>query len=388
MKYSCKDNKISFEDNGDIYNCRSHIPQSDLNEDDYGLLFLGSPYFKAESDFYKVNLNRGKDKNRLGWIIPINLLCNTDDNYLSNLSESSASLLDYANVAFRKLLTFCIKNNLLEEFDFEITDILSESIILFVYKQDSLSISEVDYIIPSLYNSGFYTFDNPLSVNFGDLYCSKLMEREFKEAKENGSLVNVNLKLIHEKYYYMSFLKHLYTDILRTNRNPFFRYISLYQVIEILMSFAFDDIYFSTISNYNLGTYSKNELREKLQDCSKEKELISRIYDNIKQSSPYYNDFTEAVELLFTSMGKEIRKLKKFQDYMYALRNAIIHDMRNLLNYSDQMTDIVDCYEKLIFILLQECELDKNDKKGLFVIDKELTAKNNKKKMVRVYNSI
>ncbi|WP_321436885.1 hypothetical protein [uncultured Bacteroides sp.] len=385
MIYSYKDNKISFEDNGDIYNCRSFIPQSDLIEDNYGLLFLGSPYFTAESDFYEVNLNRGKDKNRLGWIIPINFLCNTDDDYLSKLNEF---LLDYADVAFRKLLTFCIKQNLLNELDFEITDILQDSTIIFIYKQDLLSFSEVDYIIPSLYNNGFYTFDNPLFVNFDDLYCSKLMEREFKEAKENGSLIKVNLKLIHEKYYHMDFLKHLYTDILRNNRNPFFRYISLYQVIEILMSFAFDDIYFSTISNYNQGTYSKNELREKLQDCSKEKELINRIYDNIKQTSAYYNDFTEAVKSLFILMGKDISRLRNFQDYMYALRNAIIHDMRNLLEYSTQMTDIAECYEKIIFMLLQECELDRNDRKELFVIDKEFTAKNNKKRMVRVYNSI
>ncbi|MFT0340128.1 hypothetical protein [Bacteroides faecis] len=106
MKYDYINNSISFEDNGNIYNCHSYIPQSDFDEDNYGLLFLASPYFVAESDYYEVNLYRGKRKNRVGWIIPINLLCNTDIDYLSDLDDY---LLKYADISLRKLLTFCIK---------------------------------------------------------------------------------------------------------------------------------------------------------------------------------------------------------------------------------------------------------------------------------------
>ena len=52
------------------------------------------------------------------------------------------------------------------------------------------------------------------------------------------------------------------------------------------------------------------------------------------------------------------------------------------------MTAIAECYEKLIFILLQDCKLDKNDKKGLFVLDKDYSWKINKRKMREVYNDI
>ena len=169
MKYDYINNSISFEDNGNIYNCHSYIPQSDFDEDNYGLLFLASPYFVAESDYYEVNLYRGKRKNRVGWIIPINLLCNTDIDYLSDLDDY---LLKYADISLRKLLTFCIKKKLLNDLDFEITDILPDSVIIFIYNQDSLSLSEIDHVIPSLYDNGFYTFDDPLSANFGDLYSS------------------------------------------------------------------------------------------------------------------------------------------------------------------------------------------------------------------------
>lgn len=385
MKYDYINNSISFEDNGNIYNCHSYIPQSDFDEDNYGLLFLASPYFVAESDYYEVNLYRGKRKNRVGWIIPINLLCNTDIDYLSDLDDY---LLKYADISLRKLLTFCIKKKLLNDLDLEITDILPDSVIIFIYNQDSLSLSEIDHVIPSLYDNGFYTFDDPLSANFGDLYSSQLKNREIKEAKSNGSLRKINLRLIHEKYHHLLFFKHLYSYILPNNTNPFFRYISLYQVIEILMSFAFDDIYFSVISSYNTGACTKNELRERLQESTKEKELINRIYDNVSQTDPYYNDFIEAVKSLFVLMGKDSSKLNSFQDYMYTLRNMIIHEMRNLLEYSEEMTAIAECYEKLIFILLQDCKLDKNDKKGLFVLDKDYSWKINKRKMREVYNDI
>ncbi len=385
MEYKYFNNSISFEIDGNIYNCCSHFPQSDLNENDYDLLFLSSPYFTAESDYYEVNLHRGKRKSRLGWVIPINLLCNTDNDYLSKLD---IFLLKYADVAYRKLLTFCIENRYLSDLDFEITNILPDSIIIFIYNKSNLSKSEISYVIPSLYDKGFYSFDDPLSINVENMYCSQLMSRKIREEKSNGSFCKINIRLMHEKYHHILFFKNLYSYILPNNSNPFFRYISLYQVIEILMSFAFDDIYFTAISDYNLGQYTKNELREKLQESSKEKELINRIYININQTSPYYNDFIDSVKSLFTSIDKDSSRLNNYQDYMYTLRNLIIHEMRNLLEHSEQMVEIVDCYEKLIFILLDECKLDKNDKKGLFVIDKEYSAKTNRKKMKQTYNNI
>ena len=385
MEYTYNDNIITFNIEEIEYNCNSHIPNCDIEETECEMLFLCSPYYSSENDYINVSLDEGKSK-RIGWIIPINLLCNIDDSYLESLDNH---LMKFADVAQRKLLSYCHKMNLLTQATFDITDLVPDTCILFVYRKESLTDDNANYITPSLYNSGFYTVKDPLIINHDRLYKSDLMNLEISDKKIDGKSHKIKLKIKNKKYNQLFFVNRLYSDILVNNSNPFIRYISLYQIIEFLMKYAFDEMYFTAIMSYEQEICSKNDLREKLNKISNEKTLINKMFEGINMNNTHYVNFNDKVKNLFNLIGKSTQDYSTFVEYMYALRNTIVHEMRNLINeeYNIFMVEIVEVYEKLIFILLQECKLKLNDKKELFVVNKDYSYKVNKRKMKKIHYS-
>ena len=75
------DGTISFQYNGEDYQCYSSIPRSDLEESKFSLSFFGSSYYQSEDDIHSVYL-RKKEK-CVGVIIPLSFLSEKDDEIIS-----------------------------------------------------------------------------------------------------------------------------------------------------------------------------------------------------------------------------------------------------------------------------------------------------------------
>ena len=109
-----------------------------LNDDEYGCCFLGSQYYTAESDFFKVYVKRD-DAGRevLGWIFHINLL-SEDAAFYEGMDEF---LLKYMHVGLHKLVEYSIRKGLINSKSGTLADLgLSDDLIIMVYR---LSITTV-----------------------------------------------------------------------------------------------------------------------------------------------------------------------------------------------------------------------------------------------------
>lgn len=356
------DGTISFQYNGEDYQCYSSIPRSDLEESKFSLSFLGSSYYQSEDDIHSVYL-RKKEK-CVGVIIPLSFLSEKDDEIINNVKPF---FLKYADLGIRMILSLDFIK-LIDEYDFSIDDLFppNNNLSVLVFDKSLLTQDEFMEGLASLYDAGYCYVKDPLKEE--TLYVSELRKCEVEEKKRKKEVkifIDSNSDYLQNK----SFYKELFINILPYNTNPLYRYIMLYQTIEIFSSYASYNKFIDASEKYSNKQISKNDLREKIQESGNEKQLINKVYENLNSSGGYYDTFKQLVTSLFDVINYEHSTLHNYGDFMYAMRNRIVHENRSLVEHLDKMKEIVDLYEKTTIELIKKCDKLKMSSKKIIITE-------------------
>lgn len=350
MEFTYADNQISFLHNGESYSCSCLFCDESLKESDYGMEFLTSPYYRAEEDYFTVRAGTVNDNFPIGVIIPLQLLDEEDEEVIK---EINSFYFRHASLAVRMVVEYLIKINALTstELEFCLSDCFEASdIIVFLYKKQEVG-SDISYIIPSLYDNGFYKLDKPLAKSERKYYESGYMMSEASDKRQRG-IRNVMVKLLKHFGKQRYFYNLLYTELLPFVEDPFYRFISLYQAIELLSVYAYEEDVDRHIQRFKEKQISKNELREELIKAVKESKQIQLIYQGVKWKED--RDLLAKIGLLFDSASIDRPDSDDLCNYIYTLRNKIVHEMRSLYPHRDKLKDIVEYMDKNIFCLLAE----------------------------------
>ena len=286
----------------------------------------------------------------MGSIFPLTLL---EDNDADILDGISSYLQKQVNLATRKALSFIVKSKMLNPTFtvFSLSDIYQfPAISVFVYK-----ISEVGQswgcLIPSLYDNGFYYLSNPFVDDHRERYVSSYMQSIVSEKKRRQAK-NINLKIIKDYVSHQSFYDYLYQEMLPFNESPFYRFVTLYQAVELLSDYAYYQDYLKATSLFNNGQINRNDLREKLNEAANERHQVNVIYTNVIEQGQMV--FWQKLEELFDKAGIEKPSSYSFGSYLYTLRNKIVHEMRRLFAFKSDLAEVVEYFDKNIFNLLAE----------------------------------
>lgn len=348
-KYSyMNSNIISFSNKEKTFQCTSHFPKSDLKETDYDYKFLNSAYYKSERDMHKVFF----ENKFAGVIIPVAFLSESDNSIIEN-EDSDFKM--YADLAIRKILSSDIIKNVNEP-TFSIEDLFpsENTLAILLYEKKAIKGNRcLEGYIPALYDAGYCCVENPQVLL--PLYCSELRQQEIDERRLKRT---IKIKLFYniDEQNNSMFYKELFQSILPYNENPLFRYILLYQIVEIFSSYSSYNLYISCNERYCKNTISKNDLREELNKSTNDKHLIRYIYKEINSQGGFYENFSTAVKSLFERISYDGKSLKNYGEYMYAMRNRIVHDARSLTSQMSMMKEIVNLYERTTIMLLRDCE--------------------------------
>lgn len=348
--YTNDRDSIKFSCDGVDYTCASIYHDESLAENDYGMVFLTSPYYSAEKDVFSVYVGNSNDKYSIGVILPMAFL---DDDDTEVLNEMSNYYKKHANLATRKALSYLVKMNKLksENADFRLFDYYKfPTISLFVYKKQEVGESW-ETLIPSLYDNGFYYLKQPFLNDNRERYVSKYMESLVYEKKERRS-TTIILKLIKDYLNNKDFYDYLYQELLPFNESPFYRFVTLYQVVELLSDYAYFQDYQTATKLFIENKINKNGLRERLIDAANEKHQINVIYNNV--NGPEQKVLLEKLDALFDKARIESQETNSFGTHIYTLRNKIVHEMRRLFEYKTDLEEIVEYFDKNIFNLLVE----------------------------------
>jgi len=131
--------------------------------------------------------------------------------------------------------------------------------------------------------------------------------------------------------------------------DPFSKFISLYQLIEILISYIFKselDEFLNHAKNYAPWTS-----KQKLQELTGEKARINTLYLNyFDDKHSESSDFAECVRLCKTFINEFIEPNFSKTDWpscIYKVRNCIIHDRASLVIRQENNSEIVSGMNKI-----------------------------------------
>ena len=72
---------------------------------------------------------------------------------------------------------------------------------------------------------------------------------------------------------------------------------------------------------------------------------------------------------------------------MYGVRNIIVHNFKTAINNENLVKELSEIFEKAIYELLLSVKITNTDNKALFVWDRSLSYKENKRLFYDLYHS-
>lgn len=372
MEFINDSSALRFSVAGESFYCESYYPDSGANLKEYGVLFMLSPYYTAELDYKEVFVSG--NKSTVGWIMPLSLLEEKD---ASVIKDSPKFLRRFADIAIKKLISWYIKNHGMSDVKTDecvLSAMYNSGLSIFIYRLSMLPLSEISAYYPALYDNGYYYVDNPIST-VDDWYVSDHMNRVADEKRKDG-IHMVTLRRIKYLNYGMDYIHVLYKSILPSSHDIFQRFIVLYQVMEILMVEEFECDVFKINVDYAKGAITKNDLRKCLQESTAEDSKINRALDGVSEDE-LMKEFKDDVVNLFGQIGRDYNKCHTYADFVYQMRNTIVHNLRELVSYENVVRDIVELYEKNVFHILCNHTIKEDVRNMLFYADMTISKKAN-----------
>lgn len=381
MKYAIKDGNIEFccaQYSGTLPFAikPESIGKSGLTDDDAGVIYLRSPYYHAAIDRFGIVLKRDGSQDNLGYLFPVSLLDQANEQEYECIKEWQQDLM---YIGYKKLLDFCHENNKLyhkgdvvgnlEEFG------VGEDVFMLVY-DSNIEKNETNFV-PALYDKGFYVTHVPFGSS--KLYVSSYMRRMIAG---EGHHKGLTLKETTESFVKFGFVKDLYVNLLPYIENNAFRYILLYQVIEYLMDLKKNETWFDSMNKFSAKHC--NELIHKLMETGKEESLINMVFTGVKRGEDIYHEFIDYAKHLYDGVKKERERDDDFPAYMYGVRNILVHNLKEAIEYDDIIDELAERYEKIISELIMNVKIDECMGRGIFVYDMNMKYKEN----VRVFSKL
>lgn len=256
----------------------------------------------TEESIYQVLIER----QRIGWIFPIQSIHSKEHSYSEN-----AYYLKYAYVAWCHLLSSCVADVEFIE-DFNLFNFYQDDINLLVLDNDNCAkITDFDYdkYIVSLFQNGYS------ESGLGNLFSDSIVhDKTIKLCRMSNNLDDI------------PYIIELFRNQIPNETNEISRFHTYYQIIEILISKVFDDLFMKFLDE--LGGDSNNlfERKEKLSEFTNEKYRVKRLCnDYSKIETSLRNELNEKCKsLLVYTNGKTGNEM---HDNLYQVRCLIVHRM-------------------------------------------------------------
>jgi len=313
------------------------ISTSIWNKDNFVIYLLENPYLNAENDVFEVYEEKITSE-RIGWIFPISVLESNDNDYINY-----KNLNDYKYITYQKLFEFDLKLSTGEYYnDFcMLAEFFKDTIICILCKETINKIPDFnfdDYLL-SLYNYGYLIKNSTIMANA--IYDKDEFKKKMRE--ERSRIIIKKAKFdISENY----FTKLLYKEHLLQSESHIVRFFFLYQIIEYFMEIEFENQFQKYLDKFNNKKLLKNDFRENIINCSRERYLIRDIIASTKIDSDLTTEFINECDFLFKDMG--IITKDSFSDKLYDLRNIMTHRLRDLTTKSESLKKITEIFERVI----------------------------------------
>lgn len=383
MNYSLKEGSIDFscaQYSGSLSFAiaPAAVGKSGLNDEGAGVIFLRSPYYNAAIDRFGIFLKREDGSHSFGFLFPVSLFDKANEQEYESLKEWQ---VDMMFIGYKKLLDFCHENNRLYQ-EGKVVETLDEIRIgddVFILVYDRNVEEDETMFVPALYEKGFYVAPNPYDTT--SMYTSSYMERLIAGEGRHKDLTLIEAT---ESFVNFEFVKDLYVNLLPYIKNSAFRYILLYQVIEYLIDLKKNETWFNSMNTFSAK--HSNELIHKLMETGKEESLINMVFVGWKRGDVIYQEFIDYAKQLYDGVKKEWTADADFPAYMYGVRNILVHNLKEAIEYGDIINELAERYERIITAMIMKVRIDDCAGKGVFVYDMNQRYLENKRAFSKLFH--
>lgn len=311
--------KLSSTSKDEIINVVFPFKEVDRSFEDnvMQVFFFHNNYLQAENDVFQVYI----DDYRIGWIFPIQSILSEENNFSDNPYFNKYKYATYKEILKNKCSqkrTTTFGENLYNLGDFFFEDIIILCISSETLKEDFL----VENFLPSFCNYGYYLHNNTPFIYTENNNKKSLIS----EYKGRSKIKIISSKINIEEH---NFIKNLYTSHLKRTDDTTLKFFLLYQVIEYLIEKEFNIKFDKALEDYINTKLDKNNFREKINDYSKERNIIRSFTNDFPLPDKLKTDLSRDLKLLLDELIINYEK-EDIGDLIYDLRNILIHRYRDI----------------------------------------------------------
>jgi hypothetical protein len=286
---------------------------------EYSFAYLSKTDFK-ENDIFTIRIVIDKKSERIGWLFPLIALGSKEHDY----GECPHFGL-YAKIG-GAIISSCSKKN------------YDENTQILILKDAKLLEAEayVGNLTIPLMEYGYYPVVS--GVKFQNKLC----------LVNNVSTKSLSVKKSPAVHDYLPYIKNLMSELLPKTTDPLSRFLSIYQVYELLM----EKFFHLKVEEYRNKRITIGTIRENMAELSSERKLMNLVFQFCELRTSPTEDERNLARRLFDS-DKEDSYYEKLslQGLIYDLRNAIVHNYHRY-ELTSLMLDISERMEVIFVELL------------------------------------
>ena len=293
------------------------IDEYKLSDYDVKLLYNNREDCTEES-IYQVKIQQ----KRIGWIFPIQAI-----HSIEHKEAGNDHFLKYAYVAWQYLLSSC--EDEIDDFDqFDLFEKYPESANLLVLDKGNCRNENFDYenYVISLYDYGY------AEAGEGNLYTP-----------DKNPDIAINLKPISSDIGDATYINLLFKRQIPLESNPVTRFYIYYQLIEILITKVFDNLFIDFVSKLRVSSENLFDQKEDLNKYSNEKYRLTRLcndYSKIEDTALINELKEKCIELLEYTNSKKTGD--QMPESLYYVRCLLVHRMYVLDKDSEETLEKID----------------------------------------------
>jgi len=334
-----KDNSIELN-----FNFISNEALFDFEGKNFQFFFLQNHHLNAENDVFQIYIK----EDRIGWIFPIQTIINLENDFSNNKFFNKYRYITYKNLLSKINPQKKLKLN--NDNYYSLIDLYEEDLIIFCVSNETLQKElNIDDFIPSLANYGYFLYSN---IDTNSVISKNDLINQNKgipKIKIQESKININEH---------NYLSNIYKLHLKNTSDKTLKFFLLYQVIEFLIEKKFEIIFEAFLTQYNQKSINKNDFKEKLNEHSRERKIIKKLLSEITLDDDLKTNFIRDAKLFLDNFT--IYEKTELGDYIYDIRNLIIHRYRDVDVLDSEKTIIFESITNQLERIVNDCLINYN----------------------------
>ncbi len=338
-------NQFTFKDNRGTDFCFEYRPSikglwENIKFENFDVQLLIHPFLNKESNIFALQANIKASKETVGYLFPVAAL--DSDNFEARRPSDNNYLFVAYNVLLERL------DSIENEAVISLSECFESNICVCVLNLQTIGKGQgVWNCMHSLRKYGYSYFVEENRYREIDGYNY----RYYKELL-HGSKMNVTFSTP------LMCANPIVDGILRSLPNAdniVYRFILLYQIVELLISKNITQSINDAITAFQTSLSScENDFIESINNVRKERGIIKDIFEQcgVAQASDCNKKFNEKCRHLFNVAGISLPKSE--DNLFYDFRNKIVHSYRHFNNFKEELSETIFYYEQVVLTIVEK----------------------------------